>query len=304
MELKQLYELILEKESIEKKLDEYNLQKETLENKINELNKILEKELKDVERLENTSFASFIYNVLGNIEEKLEKERKEAFEVKTKINSFKFQLESIYSYINTYENKLNNINNSRDKYEELLNNKKETLKNRLDIVELENKIIASLHQQKEITEAIAVGNTCLKATNNLFEKLREAADWAIRDMLGKGLWSYVAHANKYECLDQSYELSDKLQTCLQQFRVELIDVNIHQSFKVEISDTDKGIDLWFDNFFTDYSVKEKIDNAITNCKQLYKSIELVVNELNEALENEKEKYNILNREFEELIVNA
>ena len=127
MKLKQYYEIIIEKDSIQKKLMELESQK----NQTNKLIRVYEdkyrKEKDDVDQLENAGLKSFFLELLGNKEEMLEKERKEAYEVKLKLDSYKILYNSIFEEIERYEYKLRNIVNSEQDYQKLYNEKKKNI---------------------------------------------------------------------------------------------------------------------------------------------------------------------------------
>ena len=65
MTIRELYELVCEKKSIQLKLDELNKQKTQLNDKIVMLKSQYEKEQKDVDNLENNTLSKFFYNLTG-----------------------------------------------------------------------------------------------------------------------------------------------------------------------------------------------------------------------------------------------
>ena len=73
--------------------------------------------------LENATLASYFYEFIGKKEEKLEKERKEAYEAKLKYNSVKYQIDSLEVSIKNYNDQLQYLENYKDEYEHLIEEK-------------------------------------------------------------------------------------------------------------------------------------------------------------------------------------
>ena len=74
-QLRVLYDMVCRKQHLEKLQEELLSQKNMLLEEVEKLKKSSLKEQADVERLEGGSLASFFYNVIGKMDEKLTKER-------------------------------------------------------------------------------------------------------------------------------------------------------------------------------------------------------------------------------------
>ena len=81
-QLRVLYDMVCRKQHLEKLQEELLSQKNMLLEEVEKLKKSSLKEQADVERLEGGSLASFFYNVIGKMDEKLTKEREEEIKVK------------------------------------------------------------------------------------------------------------------------------------------------------------------------------------------------------------------------------
>ncbi|MBR5289889.1 MAG: hypothetical protein IKU28_02725 [Erysipelotrichaceae bacterium] len=86
-QLLQLQENISQKKSVEAKVKELKAQKNELNHKIYTFKKTMKREQSDVERLEKTSLSALFYTMLGQKEEKLEKEKAEAYAAQVKYDS-------------------------------------------------------------------------------------------------------------------------------------------------------------------------------------------------------------------------
>ena len=76
--LKELWQQVAEKKSCEAKQKELTAQRDTLADCLKKLEKSKLAEQADVDRLEGHSLAAFFYQVIGKMDEKLDKERQEA----------------------------------------------------------------------------------------------------------------------------------------------------------------------------------------------------------------------------------
>ena len=77
--LKELWQQVAEKKNCEAKQKELTAQRDTLADRLKKLEKSKLAEQADVDRLEGHSLAAFFYQVIGKMDEKLDKERQEAY---------------------------------------------------------------------------------------------------------------------------------------------------------------------------------------------------------------------------------
>ena len=77
--LKELWQQVAEKKNCEAKQKELTAQRDTLADRLKKLEKSKLAEQADVDRLEGHSLATFFYQVIGKMDEKLDKERQEAY---------------------------------------------------------------------------------------------------------------------------------------------------------------------------------------------------------------------------------
>lgn len=171
--------------------------------------------------------------------------------------------------------------------------------NNKDVYELYLNVQNSIHKQNELNKSIQLGLECLEATKILFFKLRDANDYAARDILGDNMFR-TNYQNKYKCLEEAQGILELLQSKLNQLDYDT------KEFVIEffIDEDDQKIDRWFDSYHVDYAIKEKIYNAWLETEKIYKSLESYVNTLNQTLEFEIENGNQLRQKLDEIVVNA
>ena len=148
--LKELNEKIKEcrenmalKEILEKRNLSLENELNSKEKELGELEKSLNKELKDVQKLKSLSFSNLISNILRNKDEKLEKEEREYLEAKLKYDNFKFKVEKLRYDVEENNNRLGQLINIEGKYKDLISEKRELVKKfnlniRDEIIEIEN----------------------------------------------------------------------------------------------------------------------------------------------------------------------
>ena len=64
-----------------------------------------------------------------------------------------------------------------------------------------------------------------------------------------------------------------LQSQLKQFEKELGDVAIHGAIQVNVEGFLRLADYWFDNFFTDWAMKSRIEESLNQVRQIRQEIE-------------------------------
>lgn len=101
--LNELRTQMARKKHLESVLPKMRKQKEELVQKVNTLDEVRIKEEHDVEKMEGGSLASFFCNVVGKRDEKLDKERQEAYEARVKYDAAFSDLTSLAGDIDALE---------------------------------------------------------------------------------------------------------------------------------------------------------------------------------------------------------
>jgi chromosome segregation ATPase len=131
-----------------------------LRQKVYELKEVLDKENLDVEKLDNTNVVSIFYSIIGKLEDKKEKEQREALSARLKYEQASYDLLSIEAEISkltqeqeSYKGCINEFNSLYEQKKELIIKSCEASANK--ILELTNKINESKRNLKELKEAIS-----------------------------------------------------------------------------------------------------------------------------------------------------
>ena len=298
-------EEIAKKESLNKKLSQLQLQREDLQHHVDKLKKIMYNEQADVESLEHTNLKSIFYGMIGKKQEKLDKEKLEAYTAKLKYDSAAYELKVLEQDIINIKAQLDKISEYEYKYSEFLKEKVEKIKlsgsfEALEIMKLEEQIANKKNYKKEINEAILAGEKALISANNVLSSLDSAEDWGTFDLFGGGVISDMV---KHNHLDEAQNKVEQLQSDLRRFKTELTDVTINSDIKVNIDGFLRFADYFFDSFFTDWAVLDKINESQENVKNTKRQIEEVISRLH-SMENETDtQIKILEADKEQRIVN-
>ncbi len=285
-ELYELQQKVVHKAHLEAQVKDLQEQCQILRARVEELAKVRQEELEDVERLEKNSLSAFYYKVIGKKEEKLKKERREAYEAAIRYDAAVRELESMEHYVKECEMELARLTGCREQYEACLKKKEDFLKRAGGepadrILKLEECICCEEQQEKEIQEAVTAGKKALRTVEDIIKTLASAEDWSTLDMLGGGLFTDMA---KYEDLDKVQELVEKLQKQLHRLKSELADVEVPSDIQVNIDGFLHFADYFFDGLFSDLAVREQIQMSQKQAEETRGQIQLVLARM-EALQN-------------------
>ena len=307
-ELQRLQSEIMEKQRTDAKLSDLLLQQSDLEKKTEELEKTMQKEQDDVDRLNGRSLAAFFYRATGKIGEKLTKEEAEAYAASVKYEAAKNELQAVSDDIDYCQRRLSQLQDCEQQYEKVLEEKTEQIKKSGvpeagRIMNLENEIAFLETQQKEIQEAINSGNHAFHIARKILEDLDSAKNWSTFDLMGGGL---IADMAKYDKLNKVQDKIQDFQNALRGFRTELADVTerITGDLYVEIGDFLHFADYFFDGLFTDWMVYDKINDSRNRTLRTSDQIQKILGQLND-MDNELccKKEN-LQEELEQTVLNS
>lgn len=273
------------KKVLQGKLDNLKTEYEDENKKMNELKKELNKEYKDVEKLEKLSFSSILATVMKNKEEKFQKEQQEYIMAKFKYEDQESKVNYIKQNIENIEDRLLQLRNCDNEYRRLLNEKAYELKGSLEenkLNSIEKEIDDLVMELKEIEEAENIGNRLHVEILSAESSLGSAKNWGIFDIAGGDFISSLA---KHSSIDEAQVKIKRVSNLLSSFNKELGDVSIQN---ISFSSGTIAFDVWFDNIFTDFSVQSEINKTLDKIINLKGKVEKVLHNLqseNTRLEN-------------------
>lgn len=305
-ELRELQVQAATKNRLESALKELRRQKSILEASVDELSAQKDKEQLDVDRLERRSLANYFYQVVGKLDDKLTKEKQEAYEAAVKYDAAYSELQAVEADIRTKELEYGKVRRSNDRYQEVLKEKQAAVKlsgvpQADEILRLESQITSLDVQMKELEETISAGKRAEQIADGILESLSSAEGWGTWDLLGGGL---IADMAKHGHLDEAQGQVERLQDALRRFKTELADVEIVADMQVNIEGFLRFADYFFDGLFADWSVMNRISEAQGQVGRVKSQIGTVLSKLNGASSSVKIEKGKATSQLQELVKNA
>ena len=305
-ELKELQMQAAMKNRLETILKELREQKNMLESRAEELSLQKEKEQLEVDRLERRSLANYFYQVVGKLDEKLTKEKREAYEAAVKYDAVLAELKAVEDDLRTRELEYGRVRRSNERYQEVLKEKQEAVKlsdvpEAAEILRLEAQITSLEVQAKELEEAVLAGQSAEQIADGILKSLSSAEGWGTWDMLGGGL---IADAVKHSHLDEAQSQVERLQGALRRFKTELADVEIIVDMQVNIDGFLRFADYFFDGLFADWSVMNRISEAQGQVKNVKSQISSLLGKLNRTCTSVKAEQTTAISRMQELVKKA
>ena len=283
--LQQLQEQMARSKQLEAMIKELRNQRDSLTAQVRELESIKLEEQADVDRLEGRSLAAFFYNVIGKMDEQLDKERQEAYAARVKYDAAARELEGVEADLRRYESELSALRGCEHRYDEVLKEKADAIKaaggsNGEEILKLEERNAFLESQKKELQEAISAGNAALGTTQQVLSSLDSAEGWGTWDLFGGGL---VADLAKHSHLDEAQGAIEQLQSQLRRFKTELADVTIQADMQVNVDGFLRFADYFFDGLFADWAVLDKINQSQSQVQNTKSQIASVLSRLDSMM---------------------
>jgi len=297
---------ILRLQKINAMLEELNNQQTFFTIKVPELKSILEKEEFDVDNLEGKSVSHMFHTILGNFDEHLEKERKEALTARLQYDQAVRNLETVNKQISNLNSEMLQYKLCESTYRELYDIKRDMLlESNSEIADkillLSDQINITNNHIKEIKEAINAGNQVITHLDNATSSLDSAQGWGTWDMLGGGLISDLA---KHSHIDDATCEVEESQRALLLFRTELADVRISNNIGIEISGFAKFADFFFDGLIADWNVQSKIHRSQSSVYDTKSQVQQVINKLKSMKNEEALQVEQLEQKMSDLITKS
>nr|WP_319219530.1 hypothetical protein [uncultured Trichococcus sp.] len=236
----------------------------------------LEKENRDLERLRNDSFSNTLLKLFGNFDRRYDKEYRE-------IISAKVEFDKAYAMKIAAARRVKEVEaDIEEKKLRLRNIKEDVLRKHPDmnqvVSERQQQILALQHEWRETNEAEQAGLAVLESLSDIITGLDAADAISTWDLFTDN--SLILDFLKYDKLDAAEASLLHLEQTVYTFARELRDLDfVFQSDLETISSTQRALDIFFDNLFSDWGTKVIIEKNIENLKKLQDSTEDVMESL-------------------------
>lgn len=292
---------------LEAKLQELKHQRGTYNREVFDPREALRNEQEDVEKLEGRSLANYFFQVIGRLDEKLDRERQEAYAAKVKLDTAQRELAGVEEDILLIERQLSEARVARMRYQEGLAQKRAALTASgtaagEQILGLEQKITDLQARMREIKEAVSAGRSARITADRILSKLESADGWNTWDLLGGG--GIITHLVKHSHLDEAQDLVSQLQSDLRRFRTELADIQISADVQVSVEGFLRFADYFFDGLFADWAVGNRISQSQSSVSKTKSQIEQTMRELERMEAATEQAITLHKQQLDELIVKA
>lgn len=243
----------------------------------------LESEQADVDRLSRLTLTNLFHTILRSKEEQLELERQQALQAALKLEEAKQQLLNTQADLMAVGDNLSNFRNAEHEYSSLLASKEASLRHapssskELDL--MEDQIAEQIIHVKEISEALSAGSRVLSSLNDASNSLEKAENWGKWDLWANG--GMISTMNKHNHIDDAKQFIRNANHQMLNFRDELQDLNRTIQIHIDISDSLRLADYWFDGLITDWIVQGRIENSQQQTLKAIHKIRDVVHKLRE-----------------------
>ena len=285
-------------------LRDLDAQLETLTAREAELARQRDKEQADVDALEGNGLAALFYAAIGRREEKLDREKAEAYQAAAHHDAARMQLANAQQEREVRQAELDRLGDVDARYEAAYRAKLNWLRqndpvNGAEIARLEAEKLACDDRRREIAEAIAAGRAACDLADEAGKELSSAENWGMWDVFGGGLFADMI---KHEKLQNAQSTIYSLQSALSGLRTELADVErIDADLNVTVDGFMNFADYFFDGLFADWTVLNRIRDSLSSIGSVCANINSVIWKLEELDETEVKKQNSLREQLDRLV---
>lgn len=256
-------------------INQLEAEKEACTKTQQELFQRLQKEKRDVEKLDDMSIQKVAYTVISRLSERKGKERKEYLDVKLKYDRASQDLIQTECKIAALRRELTQYEDSEKEYENLYDEKKahmiaKSLSAATQILYKTENVNAVLRQMLEIRAAMDIGKQVLGALEKA-DMLLESADVCASG--GETRDSY---------LEEVQIIIENTSELLPQFNLDLTCVGIDSDIQMEI--VDFNLDSLFTMFFGSMRKEHKMCDASAIIQSVRRSVKETMQQLEELLE--------------------
>lgn len=306
-QLDQLRERIARKRKLSTEISALEDQRASLATRVQQLKEETYQEQLDVDKLENFSAAKLFAQIMGNLDERLEKERSELYAAALRYDSARQELHAVEADLAARREELSLLGNCETEYDRLLEARARELRQDPQspaarrLLALEERQAQLASREKELQEAIQAGYDALSDISSIESTLSSAEGWGTWDVFGGGLISDMA---KYSHLDDAQQQINGLQRSLSRFRTELADVDIRTGIQIEVDSFLHFADYFFDNIFTDWAVLDRIRHTQSQIHEVDGSVRTILSRLERDLEQCRRDRQVVQQELKDFLVTA
>ncbi len=238
----------------------------------------------DVAALESVSMTRVLAALRGRRDTDLDRERAEAAAAEYAVAEAEARAATESREVASLESRLAAYGDLEGRYAELLTRREGEV--RADpagtdaaarLTGLADRVGELRARATQLDEAVEAGRAAHAALEQASRHLGSAGSWATYDtFFGGGL---IGDMVKHDKLDRAATLMRHADLSLVRLSTELADVGLDEVGGIGITSMTKALDVWFDNIFSDWAVRDRINQAADRVHQLLASVVQIGHEL-------------------------
>lgn len=284
---------LVERAALRAQLTDAEGRLESAETMCQRLVRRLEDEEQDVDRLEGVSVRRIVTAVRGNHEAELDRERAEVDTAASRLARAEVERDALGSEVAQLRGRLRLLEDAETAYERALADvvtaadvsrlagidpavgPGPTIDPQL-VVRAAN-LLARRRERREVAQAVVTGHAAMRVLADALSALRSASSWSTWDTFAGG--GLISSAVKHERMDQARARIERAGPALATFSRELDDLGLPGLVLPATDGLTRGVDIFFDNIFTDVAVGRRISASLRSVKQVLGQVAEVVREL-------------------------
>lgn len=144
------------------------------------------------------------------------------------------------------------------------------------------------NEQRELAEALSAAEVAARVMREAWSLLSSARSWSTYDtFFGGGL---IGDAFKYDRIEQATRQLQAADQAMRRLAVELADVGMGPTRGVEITQMTRAFDIWFDNIFSDWAVRNRIEEAAARLAESRRALLKVQEELSRRQQDARKRH--------------
>ncbi|MGA5464050.1 hypothetical protein [Mycobacterium sp. NPDC050041] len=218
----------------------------------------------DVARMDKMSLTSILAHLKGSHDDDLAREAAEHQAADYEFRARQARADADRTVVEHLERRRARLGDVHARFDRALADKERRLRQQHDpqaarLVEIAREQGGTAAELGELGQALDTGEAALEHLRAAAETLDDAGFWSAYDTWFDG--GMVASMVKNDRLDEVAALLRAADSALRAFTAELSDVHMAGVRLVELDELTRVFDVWFDNFFTDLAVRDRIIEA-------------------------------------------
>jgi len=157
-------------------------------------------------------------------------------------------------------------------------------------------------EDHELAEAHAAGRRARECLVEADRLLSSAGGWSTWDTFGGG--GLVTDTMKYARIDEATAQLRRADEALQAFSRELADVRMAAVRGVEVGEMTRLFDVWFDNIFSDWAVRDRIRDATERTRRAVAAVDAVLRDVSGCGQDVRARISLIAAERERMLLDG